>query len=193
MFCDGELIQKIDTLLRSKDHAVIAIDGRCAAGKTTLAAKIGEHYNAAVIHMDDFFLRPEQRTPERYAQPGGNVDRERFLQEVLHPLCEGRSVLYRPFDCMAQRFSKPVTVPTTTLTVVEGSYSCHPELWDSYDLHIFLSVDSQTQMQRILQREGAERAETFRKQWIPLEEMYFSAFHPERRAEVYRRMDRGIE
>ena len=33
--------------------------------------------------MDDFFLRPEQRRPERFAEPGGNVDRERFAAEVL--------------------------------------------------------------------------------------------------------------
>ena len=49
--------------------------------------------------MDDFFLRPEQRTPERYAEPGGNVDRERFLAEVLIPLRAGETVQYRRFDC----------------------------------------------------------------------------------------------
>ena len=36
--------------------------------------------------MDDFFLRPEQRTEERLKEVGGNVDRERFLEEVARPL-----------------------------------------------------------------------------------------------------------
>ena len=30
---------------------------------------------------------------------GGNVDYERFLEEVLQPLTQKRDVLYRPFAC----------------------------------------------------------------------------------------------
>ena len=33
--------------------------------------------------MDDFFLPPALRTPERRSEPGGNVHYERFLTEVL--------------------------------------------------------------------------------------------------------------
>jgi hypothetical protein len=36
--------------------------------------------------MDDFFLRIEQRTPERMTEVGGNVDYERFLETVLFPV-----------------------------------------------------------------------------------------------------------
>ena len=62
---------------------LLAIDGRCGSGKTTLAGMIAQRYRAEVIHMDDFFLQKDQRTPERLAEPGGNVDRERFRQEVI--------------------------------------------------------------------------------------------------------------
>ena len=34
---------------------IIAIDGRCAAGKTTLAARLAKELGGDVIHMDDFF------------------------------------------------------------------------------------------------------------------------------------------
>ena len=35
---------------------MIALDGMCASGKTTLAGKMKERYpELAVIHMDDFF------------------------------------------------------------------------------------------------------------------------------------------
>jgi hypothetical protein len=40
---------------------------------------------------------------------------------------------------------------------------------------VFLAVDSETQMERILQRNGPEKAEEFRRKWIPLEELYFSS------------------
>ena len=36
---------------------IIAIDGRCAAGKTTLAARLAKELGGDVIHMDDFFLQ----------------------------------------------------------------------------------------------------------------------------------------
>ena len=66
---------------------LVALDGRCGAGKTTLARRLQTELGCRVFHMDDFFLRPEQRTAERLARPGENVDHERFLAEVLacHP------------------------------------------------------------------------------------------------------------
>ena len=73
------------------DHPlVVAIDGRCASGKSTLAAKLQQGLHCPVFSLDDFFLRPQQRTPQRLAQPGGNVDYERFRQEVLLPWREGK-------------------------------------------------------------------------------------------------------
>ena len=68
---------------------LVAIDGRCGAGKTTLASFLQNKIEATVFHMDDFFLRPEQRTAERLNTPGGNVDRERLESEVLIPLRAG--------------------------------------------------------------------------------------------------------
>ena len=185
MPCDTTIVQAIDSLLQRKKRAVIAIDGRSAAGKTTLATELQEHYDAAVIHMDDFFLRPEQRTPERYARPGGNVDWERFSEEVLRPLKEGTPFAYRRFDCRVQQLRESVAVPAKALTIVEGSYACHPDHWDHYDLHIFLTVDPQPQMERILHRNGAERAEMFRAKWIPLEEAYFAHFQVAEKCELY--------
>lgn len=176
MIYNTKLLQVIDDLLQLKSRIVIAIDGRSAAGKTTLAATLQKQYDAAIVHMDDFFLRPEQRTAERYAQPGGNVDWERFNEEVLIPLKKGTPVVYRPFDCCSQQLQSPITLPKRELTIVEGSYACHPVFWDYYDLHIFMTIDPQTQMERILRRNGVVKAEVFRTKWIPLEEAYFSYF-----------------
>ena len=86
----------IDALLTRDGQVFVAIDGKCTSGKTTLAAKIAEKYDCNVFHMDEFFLRPEQRTPERFSQVGGNVDYERFWQEVLLPLKKGEAFSYRP-------------------------------------------------------------------------------------------------
>lgn len=160
---------------------LIAIDGRCAAGKTTLAAELQGETGCNVVHMDDFFLRPEQRTAQRLAQSGGNVDWERFQAEVLIPLRQGISFSYHPYDCRTQALKEAVQVSPRAVTLVEGSYSCHPQLWNYYGLRLFLTVDPQEQLRRIRLRSGPEALEVFRTRWIPLEEQYFRAFSiPER-------------
>lgn len=93
------LFARIDRLMAERSRVLVAIEGGSASGKTTLGELLQNVYGCPVFHMDDFFLRPEQRTEARFTQPGGNVDRERFLEEVLIPLREGRPVDYRRFDC----------------------------------------------------------------------------------------------
>ena len=153
-----------------------ALDGRCASGKTTLAEHLRRLCGCAVVHLDDFFLRPEQRTRARLETPGENVDHERFLSEVLLPLYRGEAAEYRPYDCASRRLGDPVRVEPAALVVVEGSYSCHPSLWPYYDWRVFLTLRPEEQLRRIEQRNGAQAAQVFRTRWIPLEERYFSAF-----------------
>ena len=74
------LHETISALLQTdKPRLLIAIDGCCATGKTTLARQLAERYECNLFHMDDFFLRPHQRTEERLAAPGENIDHERFF------------------------------------------------------------------------------------------------------------------
>lgn len=172
----SKVTEAVKALPKKQPLQLIAIDGRCAAGKTTLAARLQEEMNCPVIHMDHFFLRPKQRTPLRLGTPGGNVDYERFLREVMAPLREGVSFQYRPYDCRKQGWGKSIGIFPKDIVIVEGSYSCHPALRENYDLRIFLHVDEKEQCKRIQQRGGDAALTVFREKWIPLEETYFSAY-----------------
>lgn len=178
------ILKEIQLRFRTQDPFLIAIDGRCAAGKTTLAEYLRNSINSNVFHMDHFFLRPEQRTKERLQQPGGNVDYERFYEEVLFPLKQGLPVTYRSYDCQQQKLAAPVSIDSKPISIIEGSYSCHPNLWDSYDLRIFLTVPFEEQLRRIESRNGADRLFVFREKWIPMEEQYFTAFQIQMRCEL---------
>lgn len=167
--------QYINQLLAQKDRVIIAIDGKCTSGKTTLAAQLVEEYDCSVFHMDDFFLRPEQRTPERYAEVGGNVDYERFNREVLLQLKAGKVFSYRPFDCSTFTLSEAIDVTPKKLNIIEGSYSMHPYFGEPYDLKILLTVDPEIQRQRILERPTFLHKQFFGK-WIPMENRYFDGF-----------------
>ena len=155
---------------------LIGIDGRCAAGKTTISAILSRKTGWPVVHLDDFFLRPEQRTPERYAEPGGNVDRERLLEEVMIPLEQHKAVTFQKFDCSCMKLGEAVSIPKADVIVFEGSYALHPELRDHYHLRVFLDVDPRDQLERIEARNGKEKRAVFEARWIPLEETYFSFY-----------------
>lgn len=156
---------------------LIALDGRCAAGKTTLANRLAEQYGWGVIHLDDFFLQPAQRTSQRLAEPGGNLDRERLISEVLLPLTQHRPGVYRVFDCRTMGFAAvPRPLPAAPVVLLEGSYACHPDLRPLCGLHVFLTVDPGEQLRRLTARNPA-RLQDFRTRWIPMEEQYFRYFH----------------
>lgn len=177
-----KLYKRIDEMLQ-KDRVILAIDGGSASGKTTLGEILKERFDATVFHMDDFFLRPEQRTKERFQEPGGNVDRERFLEEVLLPLSQGKDVTYRRFDCATFTLQEPITEEVKQLVVVEGAYSMHPDLADRYDLKVFLEINPTLQKERVMKR-SPEKADRFFNEWIPMEEKYFQAMEVKERADM---------
>ena len=182
-----EVRERIRTLLAGeKPRIITAIDGRCGSGKTTLAAWLMEQFDGNLFHMDDFYLRSEQRTPERLAETGGNVDYERFREEVTAPLAAGREVLYRRFDCASFSLEKPVLLPPKRLNVIEGSYSMHPYFGGIYDLRVFMTIDPAVQEERIRRRNGEEKLQRFLSEWIPKEEAYFRKYHPEQGALMIR-------
>lgn len=174
------LLAAIDRRL-AEGRLILAVEGGSASGKTTLGALLRELYGATVLHTDDFFLRPEQRTAERLLEVGGNFDRERFATEVVAPLVRGGEVTFRRYDCHSRTLAPPTTVSPARLTVVEGVYSTHPDLGSYYGLSAFLAVSPTLQRERIGRRNTPEDAARFFSEWIPRERAYFETMRtPER-------------
>lgn len=172
------LVRVIKGLLDKQQSLTVAIDGPCGSGKSTLAQRLKEVFGAdcAVIHADDFFLRPHQRSAERLAAPGGNMDRERLRDEVLTKLHLGMPFIYHRYDCQTGTLH-PINLMPTRLYIVEGSYSLHPELQPYYDLKVFLDADAQTRLARLRRRVPANRMADFLDKWIPMEDAYFEHFN----------------
>lgn len=166
------------------DTVIVAIDGRSASGKTTLSEYLETEYDCNVFHMDDFFLRPEQRTEERLYTPGENTDHERVLGEILLPLKRNSRVLLRRYNCHTQCLEKPVRIPHKRLNIVEGVYALHPALRDCYDLTVFYDILPDEQRERIRNRNRPEIAEKYFSVWIPLEERYFLEMSIRNKADI---------
>lgn len=82
-----DVCSKIKQIINSfeKQMIIVAIDGRCAVGKTTFADLLKKETGCSVIHMDHFFLRKKQRTKQRMQEVGGNVEsrKEAFSYQVF--------------------------------------------------------------------------------------------------------------
>ena len=69
--------------IEEKQSKIIGIEGMCGAGKSTLGEVLHTVYpESNLFHADDYFLQPHQRTAERFAEVGGNLDRERMKEEI---------------------------------------------------------------------------------------------------------------
>ena len=151
---DDAIAARVLALLKTRSRVIVAVDGNCCAGKTTLAERLRTRLNATVFHMDDFFLQPQMRTAERLNTPGGNVDAERFLREVLLPLSRGETVSVVRYSCKEDRLLEPEIIPPARIIIVEGAYSMHPLLASYYDLKVFCRIDPALQLERIRKRNG---------------------------------------
>ena len=171
-----EVFSRIDAL-SDKPRLLIAIDGRCGSGKSTLSQLIASVYGAMVVHMDDFFQTEQQKAAGERA-PAANIDGKR-LMAALRPLSRGEPFDFRPYNCLTGEFLPPRHVRPGRISVVEGSYCLHPDIRLDYDLKIFLTVDPETQKARLRVRNPG-LYDRFLADWIPQEETYFKTWDIEK-------------
>lgn len=169
----------IDRIFREKEkkqRIIVAIDGPCASGKTTLAGVLAPVFGAGVVHTDDFVIPHWMKTPERLRVPGGNLDDKRLTEEVLEPWAKGERPGYHRYDCHGGCFVPAGPVPEGDVLILEGSYALLPSVRRFADVSIFVSAPWEARKERLIKREGPGSFERFMALWIPLENAYFEAY-----------------
>lgn len=178
----------IENLKQKPKHTrplILAIDGMCGSGKTTLAEYLSSVFDVAVIHMDNFFLPFERKTKERLAEAGGNIDYERFIEITLPALEKRQPFSYMAYNCQTASYDRKMEVPSCELIIVEGSYSLHERFGCYYDLSLFLEVSSREQLQRLEARcQNETKFTRFKNEWIPMENFYHKAQSVKQRADL---------
>ncbi|MBQ8236226.1 MAG: hypothetical protein IJZ37_06060 [Clostridia bacterium] len=167
-------LQTLIEKLKQEERFVLAIDGRCGAGKSTLAKELAKQTCAALICADDFFIPIKERSAPGFS-PSINLDEERFAKEVLIPLSRAQDLCYGIFDCQTQTIREYASVPAGSSVIIEGSYTLYPPFRFAYTHTLFLEISQKEQRRRLLLREGAG-AQAFFERWIPLEEGYFMKY-----------------
>ncbi len=151
---------------------LVSVDGPAGSGKTTLAEEIAGLSEAPVVHMDDLF-EGWDGLPRITAQ----------LEGLLRPLAEGRPGSYRRWDWLAGDWAETVTVPPTSLLVLEGVGSGSLAHADLITVLVWVEVPYDLRMSRGLARGGVEVAERW-QQWAVDEQQHFARERTRERADV---------
>ena len=188
------VVAVLEALAGRTPPLVVGIDGRSGGGKSTLAAAgaarlTAEHgVTAAVLEGDQFYAGGssatwDARTAEEKADMVIDRRRQRTVLEAL--LADGVAE-WRPFDWEADDWdaeeaplaAASVRTATADVVLLEGAYSCRPELHDLLDLLVLLDPPSDLRRQRLLDREGDAYRADWEGRWAEAEDHYFGTVMP---------------
>lgn len=151
----------------------VGVDGFGASGKTTLAARIAAALPGSVVIAVDDFARPGLR----------GWDLQRFAAQVLEPLLLQRPGRYQRWDFERDVGADWVIVPTGVPVIVEGVSATDERLAVPWDVTLWVEASAEVRWSRILQRDGPDRLELWRDDWLPSEQAYAQDQRPFERAD----------
>jgi len=159
---------------------VVAVDGRGASGKSTLAARLHALTpSSALVHTDDLAWH-EPLFEWGHLLAGG----------VLRPLHEGRAVCYRPPQWQRRGRAGSIEVPAgLDVLFVEGTGASQREHSDLIDATVWVQADFKRAEQRGIARDvaagvngDATQASAFWHDWMTAELAFLHVQRPWERA-----------
>ena len=164
---------------------VVALDGRSASGKSTVAGVLAAELDVAMVDCDDFYAGGslaewQARSPAEKAD--WCIDWRRLRAEAVEPLLAGRTATWRPFDWdaghgLADHWTARKPGP---VLVLDGAYSARPELADLVDLAVLVALEDDGERRRRLRaRDGNDDVAAWQAVWDEAEDHYFRSVRPE--------------
>lgn len=185
------LVDKIRSLTTGRTKPfLVAIDGRSGVGKSTIAQAIAEEFGGIVVLGDDFFAGgPDSEWDARSAEAkvADCIDWRRLRREALDPLLAGRPASWHPFNFISGVGLSEEVVQRNPAAVIilDGAYSCRPELADVVDLSVLIEMtDDNLRRQRLLAREGHDFMASWHERWDAAEDHYFTQVVPRSRFDL---------
>jgi uridine kinase len=203
----NEMLHQLTDVIMSiaTPHPVrVAVDGRPASGKTTLADELGDLLSACgrpVLRatIDEFMYPTAVRYRRGVDSPEGcyhdSFDFDALHRALLDPLGHGgaRTFQQATYDRAADRvlpLQMKTTAPVDAVLLFDGVFLMRPELNDSWDLRILVSTSFEETLKRARLRDtvslgSIERVEErFRTRYLPSQTYYFNSVRPREIAEI---------
>lgn len=107
----------------------------------------------------------------------------RMLEEVLEPIAAGRPARYRRRDFVTGDLQQWVTVPVTSVTIIEGVSSSRREYADLLCFSVWVDTPRDERLRRGLERDGADALPLWQR-WMATEDEFFAQDRPWERADA---------
>ncbi len=169
-----------------RPRLVISIDGLGGSGKSTIGRALASVLQAAVVEGDDFYRTSAERSSPTFDRNaiGASVDWERLRSQVFVPAAAGAAVRYQRYDWDNDRLGDWVAVPATQPIIVEGVYVTRPELRDYVSTTLWVETERSARLARGLERDGEDARSLWVDEWMPAEDRYVAAIHPEAASDI---------
>jgi uridine kinase len=163
-----QLIAALLDLCRQKERPIIAIDGPAGAGKTTLAREmhlaLSLEMSVNVIHMDDLYDGWNNALSEDLTQ---------ILLYLVRQHKNKKPAVIRKYNWATSSFSESEEIAPADLLILEGVGSGDKELQGDLAALIWIDIDPEIGVKRVLERDGSQVADEMKK-WVGAQKEYFS-------------------
>ena len=146
---------------------IIAIDGPAGAGKTTLAERLSQNFPErpiSIIHMDDLYAGWNDALTPTLTRTLG--------QNIVSPASQGKAIEFRKFNWLHNSFGDLIRYPSPSALILEGVGSGQRAIRKYLDQLIWIDIESETGLNRVLQRDG-DYLETEMRIWQMRESEHF--------------------
>jgi hypothetical protein len=165
---------------KNKQFYCVAIDGRGASGKSVLAEHLrGLLPEFLILPGDDYF----EPTPHRLEW--GDFNDRRFIEDVIEPLRNEPTFLYRPYDWHTEPHITEQRLSAANGFCLERCFSFTFGL--DWDLKIWVETPKELCLERALVRENLPKdlvLRVWQEVWQPLEDRYIREHRPKETADV---------
>lgn len=162
----SELADKVnESSKKCGQTKIVVIDGPAGSGKTTLAKSLsGLLENCPVIHMDEIYDGWENAlSPKTFSD---------LTNWIIKPLLENKSIVFTKYDWHLEKRNEKVVINLPKVLIIEGVGSSSSEISEHACLKLWIEVNKEIGISRVLTRDGLQIEEQMKK-WQTQESKFF--------------------
>ena len=162
----SELVDKVnESSKKCGQTKIIVIDGPAGSGKTTLAKSLsGLLENCPIIHMDEIYEGWENAlSPKTFKD---------LVEWIINPLLEKNLIEYKKYDWNLEQRIEKIVINNSKIIIIEGVGSSSFEISKHASLKLWIEVNKETGINRVLTRDGLQIQEQM-KTWQSQESKFF--------------------
>jgi uridine kinase len=174
----SELVDKVnDSGKKCGQTKIVVIDGPAGSGKTTLAKSLSRLFeNCPIIHMDEIYEGWENALLKKTSND--------LTDWIINPLLESKTIEFIKYDWNLEKRIEKVVINLPNVLIIEGVGSSSFEISQHACLKLWIEVNKDTGINRVLTRDGQQIQEQMKK-WQSQESKFFSENNSKENSDIW--------